>query len=87
MSPQPSMFSSPPMYHSSQPSMNVQNQPDVYVPQATVQGHHGMNTHGLDDTRILQKSNLQGELLPNGAYGRQINVASGKFSQNFKQFN
>ena len=80
MPPQPSMFSSPPMYHSSQPNMNLQNQPDAYVPQAILQGQHGINTHGSDDTRILQNSNLQGELLSTGAYGRQMNVASGKFS-------
>lgn len=80
MPPPPSMFSSSPMYHSGQPSMNMQNQQDVYVPQAILQGHHGINTHGSDDTRILQNSNLQGELLPTGAYGRQMNVASGKFS-------
>lgn len=87
MPPQPSMFSSPHMYHSSQPNMNLQNQPDAYVPQAILQGQHGVNTHGSDDTRILQNSNLQGEFLPTGAYGRQMNVASGKFSWKFKQVN
>lgn len=61
--------------------MIMQNQQDVYVPQAISQGHHGTNTHGSNDIRVLQNFNLQGELLPSGAYGRQMNAASGKFSR------
>lgn len=79
MPPQPSMFPAPPVYHSSQPNINMQNQQDVYVPQARLQGHHGTNTHGSNDARVLQNPNLQGELLPSGAYGQQMNGASGKF--------